>query len=766
MRKRLLAIVLCVAMIFGVAACGKEAEQTTETNQTSEFVYVPEYSDWGIEEGENDWINTYGVSNGYLLGMLHKYNSETYETISEFLTYKLEDGTVTRIPLDEEDGNINVSNVALMDDGNILAYSENYSYDEATGQDKSTYALVIFDAAGQMVSTADITAMAQELKDQYGYFYVQDMKVDAEGTIYITVEQQVIALNADGSKLFAVESTNWINSLGRMADGTIYITYYGSDGNEMALIDKANKSLGKTYQCGSANGFFSITDDMQMIYSDSIGVKTRNLETGETTELFQWLDADVIGNYVDGIYAVSEDVMYTYIRDWNTNEENIVKLTKTDSSTIPQKEILTIAAMSQQSDLQSKIVKFNKQSDTYRIKMKYYFDQSNMTEEDYKNYEELLNKAVTNMVNDITGDNPPDMIIADYSLGIDTLVKKGAVEELMPYLEDAGYSEEDFVKGVVESYKIDGKIYSLPTTFSIQTGMADSAIVGTEPGWTLQEALEVIKNLPEGMEFTSYMTQGSFVNLCLMYAFDTFIDTNAGTCNFDSPEFLAVLEAAKSFPKEYPAYDETVSEPDMIQNGEILYTTAYISSLNDIQMYEAFFGDLTPTYIGYPGAAGNGSMISSFGGEFLICSKSNHKDIAAQFIIDGLMDEDNNQYYSGFPVLKEKFDEYIASELEVTYLKDPDGNVLLDEEGNPIPAMGGSSVGMGNWVYEFKQNTQEEADTLMKLLDGMCAKFTYNTEYSAIITEELEPYFNGQKSAQDTAAVIQNRISLYLAENN
>lgn len=64
------------------------------------------------------------------------------------------------------------------------------------------------------------------------------------------------------------------------------------------------------------------------------------------------------------------------------------------------------------------------------------------------------------------------------------------------------------------------------------------------------------------------------------------------------------------------------------------------------------------------------------------------------------------------------------------------------------------------------QRTQEEVDAvwaLIKSADKMSG--SVDEQLNNIITEETEPFFKGQKSAADTAAVIQNRIQIYVNEN-
>lgn len=39
-------------------------------------------------------------------------------------------------------------------------------------------------------------------------------------------------------------------------------------------------------------------------------------------------------------------------------------------------------------------------------------------------------------------------------------------------------------------------------------------------------------------------------------------------------------------------------------------------------------------------------------------------------------------------------------------------------------------------------------------------------EIYSIITEEAAPYFAGQKSAEETAKIIQSRVEIYVSENS
>ncbi len=773
MKKKLLALGLSAVMALSFAACGGDnPTKTTESSDKPAFVYVPEYFDWEVETSENGYINTYGVVNGYVVGMQREYDYEAGTSSQTILKYSIKDGTTEKIPYVSEEPNEHLNTITFNSEGNVVACAETYTWDEASQTGSSSYRVLELDSTGQPVNSVDLTEIYDEIAKKYDYAYINNIAVDKEDTIYAVFEQEIVVLNPDGTKNFSVETSNWIQSLGSMPDGSVYAVYYGNEGSELSVIDKTAKGFGTTYKLGNynLNGFFNISEDNMLYFSDSNSVYKMNLETSEAEELFKWLSVDMNGQYVEGVNYLDENTVFARYRDWSTNEEGFIKVTKTDSSLVKMKEILTMASLTQDSNLQEDIVAFNKSNSEYRIELKSYLDYNTMSEADWENYEQFVSDAETRMINDLTGSNPPDIIaLSNSEISADTLAAKGLLEEINPYLERAGYKESDFVDSIVNSYKIDGKLYSLPARFGLSTSLADSAIVGTEPGWTLQEALEVIKNLPEGMSFSDYDTQQYFIQKCLMYGYDIFVDEENASCDFESEEFKAVLEMAKTFPKEYEWSEDTPSTPVRIANGEILTMDTSIYSLEDIQTSLAYFGDKTPTFIGYPGASGNGALISGFDGNYAICAKSDYKDVAADFVVESITKAYDPEDWSshGFPTLKSELEAMIQDEITIKYILDENGEPVLNEDGEPIPENGGGSMSWGDWEYEFRPNTQEDADILMDLISGAegIDRGSSNIIFTMIM-EEVEPFLNGQKSADDVAKIIQNRISLYLIENS
>lgn len=779
MKKKIVALMLCAVIGIGtLSGCGNGNKDNTNVNSSEqvqkqpEYVYVSSYFDWGEKIGANDWINTYGVINGYQLGIFQSYDETTYKQTQELWIKSLKDETLQRIPVSFEDDSTYINYFTVQEDGTPVVCAEKYEWNEATMSGTSTYRILKLDAQGNILSDWDVSDICKELEENDDWVYLEKVAVDKDAIVYLQFNQQVVALKEDGTKDFIVDIGTYIQNIGNMPDGSVCVSYYGTDANQLSVIDKTTKALGKTYTISDyLSGFFQVGDDYKIYYSDGSAVRAMSLETGETEKVLDWLDCDINGNNITGIFCENTEEIYGYYSDWETDEESFVKLVKTNSKDVKEKTILTLATMYMSDTLQKDVVAFNKANDEYRIKVIEYVDYSSMSQADYDNYDQYIAEAANRMKNELTGNNAPDILnVSDNGgvLSIPELVQKGILEELTPYMEQAGYSLDDFLEGVVNTYKVDDKIYALPSCVGIRTAIANRKIAGDKMGWTLTEAMEMLQNLPEGMGFLCNATQESIITTFLISGYDNFIDRENGVCHFDTEEFLSLLEIAKTFPKEYNYDGDTPVDPILLSNGDVFMTTETLSTLDDIQLCEAYLGDNGATFIGIPGVAGNGSLIVAYNTTYAVCSKSDQKQVAAEFIVDTLTKEYdvNGHNYYGFSSYKPAFDAYVEDMVDVKYIKDEDGNLILDEEGNPIPEQGGHGIGWGDWSYDYRPCTQEDADKLLALVNGACAKANNDTELFGIIIEELQPYLNDQKSAQEVASIIQNRIGLYLAENN
>ncbi len=97
------------------------------------------------------------------------------------------------------------------------------------------------------------------------------------------------------------------------------------------------------------------------------------------------------------------------------------------------------------------------------------------------------------------------------------------------------------------------------------------------------------------------------------------------------------------------------------------------------------------------------------------------------------------------------------------YARDNQGFLLLGLDGLPLPQY--DSINYDGWQYEYHPVTEEETAALLYLMDTDQAASPMDDTLWRIIVEEAGPYFQGQKTVEDTAAAIQSRAGVYLKEN-
>lgn len=221
------------------------------------------------------------------------------------------------------------------------------------------------------------------------------------------------------------------------------------------------------------------------------------------------------------------------------------------------------------------------------------------------------------------------------------------------------------------------------------------------------------------------MSKSDLLSWVIRYSCTAFVDKNSGTCSFDSADFVKLLEACNKqrpdksdFPEEYYGSLLT-SEP--IQNFGII--TNFSAPPSDYN------------YVGFPVSSGSGSCFS-FGMYMGIYARSPHKEGAWEFIRSALK-EDNQRLATGFPVNEKVLENDLALALEGK----------LD-----TPTKSGIRLG------------KTDIAKLKTLIEGTTMLSSSNETIDRIIHDDAETYFAGEKTAEETAKLIQSQVTLFLEE--
>lgn len=733
-------LIIAAALIFCMAACGRRLDDSSESYseevQAEDFVYVAEFTE--LEELRDINIHTAKFAGDSLYYTGLEFGGEE-DAAKRFVgEYSLAESRVVRkLPFGDWNGEVKDFWVAY--DGSVYVLYYDYT---------SGVSLLAFDGQGNM-------SWQLNLREEWGVTSVdQQIAVDREKQIYVFLTDRMMCLDADGvlqweMRLDGVD--DHVENAGFGSDGKLYISYFQRS-NEYVLteIDLEERRMGSVYKNYSWERGMDITTGAgyDFLLSEADGLCGYDCGTQSVSEIFSWTDYGLNGS-LTGAFEYREDGEVRVLFGGSAGKTELAVLTKCDLAEVPAKQEIVIATFQTWPDIQAAVAAFNRQSDSCHATIREYtFDFGHISDAVEKLNIDIISK-----------DRCPDIIFLDESLNVKALAANGVFEDLSPWLEQSGVlAAEDYPQNVLEGYTFDGVLTGIPYSFRLDTIVGRSADVGAEPGWTTDEMIAFAGAHP-GAKLFHDANNWTVLDVCLRFGKSDFIDWTAGRADFDSPEFKKQLSFAAGFPE--PDYGSTEFSPRQIKSGEVLLYEADINEVWDIQIYNALYeGDAV--FIGYPTADGsNGCRLTSTNA-YGIVSASKHKEEAWKFL-EYFLSGDPEDWSAGGLLSNNRA--RMAAATEMSYVRNNFGELLLDADGRPVREHEGELSYSGMKV-EYHKVTEEEIALLESLVESARIVSTSDDRVSFIINEEAAPVFQGQISADAAAAMIQNRVQLYLDESN
>lgn len=809
--KRLTCLVLCLAMVLSLAACSGDKDKDNKNSQADGYVYVPTYT-----KVQGDFPNGVGRSifaNGKFYTFVYEYdNPETYEGMRQVL-YTIDlDGKATKLsgyasiePQDSEDSYTNISSMAVDKDGKLCMLKTFNQYifdlpagfDEANGDkweyyngSESTYTLMWFNADGSLDREMELADMFE------ADTYINNFCMDKDGNVYVNAERKIVVLDSNGEKLMEYEDEEnggWIESMMQLADGSVVFSSYGENGYNMMKLNLESKSA--ELYCTTDSYFYNTAPgDENYAFYASNGSYLQGMKVvdgvGTLEKVLSWINSDVDGDEMSNFFIDEEgriialteeyienpskkdttsDTQFTQNADGSMTvssyadrhgsyDVKILTLTKTPAKDVAQKTTLTLATQYMGWDMRKAVLKFNRANPDYRIEIVDYSEYNDYDSED--GYDAGVKKLTT----EIMSGDVPDIMYTE-GLPIAKMAAKGYLADLYELMEgDSEVSKDKFIPSVLRLMETDGHLYQSPTNFSVLTVIGNKNVVGDTPGWTVADLKAALAAMPAGCTvFSQTTTRSDILQYMLYMDMNDYVDWAAGTANFDSQQFIDLLEFVKLFPSEFDweNYDWSTEESESarIASGKQLLQTAGFSDFWDAQYNTVAFGD-DAVFIGFPTTEGVGNAMS-FNSGYAISDKCANKDVAWQFLRGFITGDYGNSW--GFSPIQEKFDADLKEAMTPQYERNEDGSFKLDENGEKIEmSTGGWSDGVNE--YKMYAMTQAQADQLQELINTCTKTINYDNSLTDIINEEAAAFFNDQKSAEETAKLVQSRVNVYVKE--
>lgn len=332
----------------------------------------------------------------------------------------------------------------------------------------------------------------------------------------------------------------------------------------------------------------------------------------------------------------------------------------------------------------------------------------------------------------------------------ENLANKGAFTDLKQFMEqDQEINYTTLNNHVLELYEIDNKLYTLPTFFTVETLIGKSSFVGFKENWNIDNLIEYWDKMPNNSRFNfSYATKDSVYLSLLRGNVDSFIDSHKAKTSFNSPEFIKIIDFCNSFPNS----NGTKTDPDW--DAPIFISECRLGGINDFHTLLWNEDNEDYTFVGYPSYDENGAFIDSFGYRYGICVNSSKEtqDGAWQFLRSLVSYDFQYKYGNDFdfeeaalPINQNAF-ETLANDL-----------IANTEDTNFLE--------VNDMEYDIGLLTQEEYERLVEYINSVKRVKSYIDEpLWNIINEELNKFFQGEATAEQTAESIQFRTEILISE--
>ena len=725
---------------------GEEAAETEEAAEGEEGADSEDVAQAEVMEAEGD-EGTEEAAEPEETALDDDFAVEEYNyTVNQYFYSMKTDGSEFKevfAKLDCGDSNEWLNDFRATEAGEL--YMLYNSYDMQTEQ--NTYTIRVCDASGNEKSEIGLNDL---LSGDETYF--QSMQLDKDGNVYLLGDQTIYVLDSEGKKLFDVKLDGWSSGMTVTNEGKVVVSVYGDQNVEVKAVDPEKKALGETYKLEAnlynGNSLIGGAGDYTFYFNDGSSIWGYDAKSGKSTELLNWVSSNINASYMNNVLALPDGRFIGTYYDYSTEggDNGIYIMTKVDPSTVADKTVITYAGTWVDDTIKSQAVRFNKSQDQYQIVVK-----------DYSSSDD----PIKDMNADLIAGNIPDII--DLSgLNANQYIAKGMLADLYTFMEkDADINKDDFIENILKVLETDGKLYHISPTFGVSALVCKTKDLGGKTSLTVNDVKDLEEKYGNGAKAFHMRSNSSILSMFFTGNYDTYIDWTTGKCNFDSQEFIDLLEYANTYPSDDDIDWENGYEslPTCIRNNKIIFADLYSMSMEEVELYSEMFQE-DISFIGYPNDQGTG-LAATIGTDIGIYAKSANADGAWEFVKTFLTEEyisggKGNMYYSGFPLRKDALENEIK--------KNSATEAYTDKFGNEITPLE-SSWGYDDIEVEIKPLTDEQVQMLRDVIASVDHMYGYNDEVSTIITEESGAYFSGQKTAKEVADIIQNRVSTYVNEN-
>lgn len=349
------------------------------------------------------------------------------------------------------------------------------------------------------------------------------------------------------------------------------------------------------------------------------------------------------------------------------------------------------------------------------------------------------------------------------------LSEKGGLEDLGPYLEKSEkVNREDMFEGVLAAGTAGETLVGIMPAFNVNMILVEKGYT-RDGGWTIEEYLALMDKYPDVPLSASADPQLIVVWLtsALSALTESFVNWEERTCSFESEAFIQTLEMLNSYAQR--CQKVRIDSPSFLtSHADRLYKRQVQTEMITFEFSEYFeqYSDIKDAFLGAYELAGipnvegavrytiTDSLTGSENVLYSMNAASAKKD-GAWLFLEYLLSEYQETMTKtvrseGFPARRDLVERLLQEEVEAEVTnKDFTQNIYT---GEMVPKRG--------------RFTEEDKEHVLYILDHAAPPTELsNATFRNILLDDLQAFFAGDKTAAETAHLIQSRVSLYLDVN-
>ena len=540
----------------------------------------------------------------------------------------------------------------------------------------------------------------------------------------------------------------------------------------------ANYNFGQTRYClvDLETGKISALDEMeyiniplrnltycngQLVTVTDGGVYNIDVEAG-TCKMILSFNCSVCNRYLvnnsELKYADEDRLLFSYSsRFVGANQISFALCTFTRTSDYPAagKSILTIASTEDLDySISEAMMRFNQESDTSymlfdnRYKANREIDYANTDNTDRAALSSLNSYASVSdrLAMDILAGEGPDILITNGSN--EQLSNKDYFIDLSGYLQnESGINESDYFMNVIEASKFNGALYQLPIGFYVDCLLASGEDLGDKNGLTFEEYKSMVKTVCNGTDplYDHQLTFSRTEVATRLFSNESEKFISDGKIDVNCSDFNEILDYCSELPAKsfYEGKDVDSEWEDLMSAKENMRVQpAVVFGFYEFEEYSMKFKE--PLICGYPSVDGRTATVGS---NIAVSISANTGDVNSckQFLGILLSEDIQKTLFTNIPVNKKCARDIALMEI-AEYNKRVAGSegVMFTKTGKTL-------------------DTAIADRYIDQLSTATTSSFAYHS-ISLIIYEEIPAYFEGQKSFEDVATVINDRAQKALDE--